>query len=248
MKLLWLVPLAACAGVHGQASTHETVLVPDGAFEMGCHQAVDPNCNPDEMPYHTVSLLAFRIDRTEVTQAEYAACVATGACTVPAASYDPVATPDLPVSYVSWFQADTYCRAQPGGSLPTEAQWEKAARGTDDRIYPWGDDPPTCELANFADCGGAVVPVGMYPAGASPYGALDMAGNVAEWVDDWYDAGFYAVSPSEQPTGPTTGTDKIKRGGDYSRDAVDVRASRRGTPPPGDTEAEKGFRCAYPAD
>jgi formylglycine-generating enzyme required for sulfatase activity len=240
------VVLAACgSGIHADPNARDTVLVPAGGFQMGCHAAVDPSCNADELPYHTVTLSAFRIDRTEVTQRQYAAC---GACTEPVANYQPAQTPERPVTNVSWFQADAYCRSLPGGALPTEAQWEKAARGTDDRIYPWGDDVPTCELTNFGDCGGAVQAVGTYPAGASPYGALDMAGNVAEWVDDWYDAAGYSTSTTDDPTGPATGTNKVKRGGDYSRAPTDLRASRRGYPPPGDGEDEKGFRCAFPAN
>lgn len=236
--------VASCGGgVSSQPSTGgKMVTVPAGAFQMGCHQATDSSCNPDELPYHEVMLAAFQIDETELTQASYAECVAAGMCDAPAANYDPVAHPDYPVTNVSWFQADAFC-AWAGKRLPTEAEWEKAARGTDDRVYPWGSVPPTCDLANFKGCGDAVLPVAMHLTGASPYGALDMSGNVAEWVADWYAADYFQVSPPSDPQGPATGTNRVLRGGDYSRDIVDIRAGRRKAPPPGDAEAEKGIRC-----
>lgn len=245
MKRLLLV-LAACgSGVSHDPAHEDMVAVPAGAFQMGCHMATDPSCEPDEVPYHVVQLAAFQIDRTEVTQRAYQDCVAAGACTKPAAGFDPTATPEQPVSSVSWFQADAYC-TWAGKHLPTEAQWEKAARGTDDRVYPWGNAAPTCDLANFKDCGELVQDVAMHPSGASPYGALDMAGNVAEWVADWYAADYYTTSAADDPPGPTDGTNKVTRGGDFSRSAIDIRVVVRREPPPGDVEAEKGFRCAAP--
>jgi formylglycine-generating enzyme required for sulfatase activity len=225
-----LLLLAACgSGVSHDPVTDDMVAVPSGGFEMGCHMATDPSCEPDELPYHVVDLAAFHIDRTEVTEAAY--------------GMDPAS--QKPVTNVSWFQADAFCKSL-GKRLPTEAEWEKAARGTDDRVYPWGNDAPTCELANFKDCGEVVGDVGMHPAGASPYGALDMAGNVAEWVADWYGSDYYATSPAADPTGPSDGTNKVTRGGDYSRSATDIRVAVRREPPPGDVESEKGFRCAAP--
>lgn len=204
-----LLLLAACgSGVSHDPATDDMVAVPAGGFEMGCHMATDPSCEPDELPYHVVTLAAFHIDRTEVTEAAYGT--------------DP--SSHKPATSVSWFEADAYCRSI-GKRLPTEAEWEKAARGTDDRVYPWGNDAPTCELANFKDCGEMVEDVGMHPAGASPYGALDMAGNVEEWVADWY--GAYPSVALTNPTGPATGIQRVLRGGSFISSAAEIRTSYR---------------------
>ena len=142
------------------------VTVPAGEFSMGCHMEDNDLCNLDEAPEHPVNLSAFLIDRTEVTQMAYVECLEQGACTEPegspACGFDPAANGDLPVGCVTWHQANDYCRWA-GKRLPTEAEWEKAARGSDGRAFPWGDDPPDCELANFADCAGGVQPVGGFP-------------------------------------------------------------------------------------
>jgi formylglycine-generating enzyme required for sulfatase activity len=222
-----------------------TVGVPATTFMMGCHQAIDPNCDADESPYHAVTLAAYAIDRTEVTQMAYQQCVAASACTLPFTNFDPAGHAAFPVTNVSWMQAATYC-AFVGARLPTEAEWELAARGTDGRVYPWGNAPADCTLANIAGtgCPGYVEPVGSHPSGASPYGALDMAGNVWEWTADYYDATYYATSPSTAPTGPTTGTNRTYRGGSYGNDATLARASNRAsTYSPGVGGSGLGFRC-----
>jgi hypothetical protein len=175
----------------------------------------------------------------------YETCVAAGVCDVP--PMDDHALSGKPV-VVTWSAAQAYCRWV-GGRLPTEAEWEKAARGTDARVYPWGNEQPYCSCANYASLEGpcAVGPAdaGSYPAGASPYGVLDMAGNVAEWVGDWHDPGYYAVSPAENPHGPGSGQYRVARGGSWEDFYAYIRVAERVAYPP--EEVALGFRCVVPA-
>ncbi len=231
----------------GPRADASMVTVPAGPFQMGCTDDRG-GCMEGgmDLPAHTVVLSAFEIDRTEVTQAAYSACVAAGACTRPGGrSYSPGRKPALPVTGVSWEQAARYC-AWAGKRLPTEAEWEKAARGTDARTYPWGDAAPTCSLATFEGCGDGPRPVGSTPAGASPYGALDLAGNVQEWVADFYSLTYYAVSPARDPTGPGSGNSGHSvRGGGFAYDAWHIRSAVR-LWDPGSPAEDLGFRCAKP--
>jgi len=225
----------------GNAPAGDMVSVPAGDFTMGCG-GTDTQCRDDEKPSHVVTLVAFEIDRTEVTQDQYAACVQAKACAPPSCAWD-CTTTDSPAGCVAWPEAKNYC-AWAGKRLPTEAEWEKAARGTDGRLYPWGNDAPDCTHANMASCGAHAEPVGMLPAGASPYGALDMAGNVVEMVADWYDVGFYQVSPQDNPTGPATGNRYGGRGGGYKSEPAWQRASSRDWYDLTDASEPLGFRCA----
>jgi formylglycine-generating enzyme required for sulfatase activity len=209
----------------------------------------------DEEPVHTVFLDAFWIDQTEVTNAMYAACVHAGACQpptdtpnkLPRMRYGNPEFADYPVTNIDSTAAEAYC-AWAGGRLPTEAEWEKAARGTDGRLYPWGNDSPICSLSNsspnFTACLGDTSPVGSIPAGASPYGAFDMAGNVYEWVADWYGEAYYSRSPSNNPTGPDSGEMRLVRGGAFHLNDAGIRSTDRQTIHPWGISATVGFRCA----
>jgi formylglycine-generating enzyme required for sulfatase activity len=223
------------------AQPADMVAVPAAQFSMGC-SPMDTQCRDDEKPQHVVTLQAFQIDRTEVSQDQYTACVEAKACSAPKCDWD-CTKATYPAGCLDWSQAKAYC-AWAGKRLPTEAEWEMAARGTDGRIYPWGDAPPDCTLANVAACGGQPEPVGMIPAGASPYGALDMAGNVVEMVADWFDVSYYSTSPATDPTGPAAGTKYGGRGGGYKSEPIWQRASSRDWYNTWDATEPLGFRCA----
>jgi eukaryotic-like serine/threonine-protein kinase len=220
------------------------VYVPAGNFLMGSSDS-DSQARSNEKPQHTVYLDAYWIDKTEVTQEMYDHCVASGECRKPACSNG---GSNYPVICVTSEDAGNYC-TWAERRLPTEAEWEKAARGTDGRLYPWGNNPPDPTLANFNLNINDTTAVGNYPAGASPYGALDMAGNAWEWVNDWYDSGYYRVSPLRNPTGPATGTDKVLKGGSGAT-LPGTSAWRTGPLPVtgGYMALSFGFRCAAAPD
>lgn len=220
------------------------VYIPGGRFAMG--SPADHGA-PDEHPQHTVLLRGYCLDRTEATVDAYTRCVRAGACTRPVATLPEGAQP---VSGVDWGQSDAFCRYV-GGRLPTEAEWEFAARGTDGRRYPWGDeDPAGCERLDWVygneSCGG-VGPsaVGAHPTGASPFGVLDLAGNVWEWTADWY-ARQYDAATQENPTGPLEGSARVTRGGGFNNDQIERhRATFREGQHPNFHDYDLGVRCAY---
>jgi formylglycine-generating enzyme required for sulfatase activity len=221
------------------------VYVPAGSFEMGSDAGWD-----SEKPIHTVFLKDYWIDQTEVTNAQYNLCVHAGACESPSSLdsftrnsyYDNPDFANYPVIWVSWYDATAYCEWA-GRRLPTEAEWEKAARDEDGRTYPWGEEI-RCDLASYIDCTQDTTAVGSYPGGASPYGVLDMAGNVWEWVADWYYVKYYDNSPLDYPKGPDSGAYRVVRGGSWNDYDWYLRSSSRFSYFPDNTRSSVGFRCA----
>jgi eukaryotic-like serine/threonine-protein kinase len=220
------------------------VYVPAGTFKMGSDTG-----ESGEKPVHDVTLDAFWIDRTEVTNAQYAKCVSAHQCDAPSSTksatrdsyYGNSQYDNYPVIYVSWNDADKYCKWA-GGQLPSEAQWEYAARGPQSFTYPWGDAPPDKERLNYNQTVGDTTEVGSYPQGKSWVGALDLAGNVWEWVEDWYQS-QYPAGPQTNPTGPTSGDVRVLRGGSWNTDASYVRTAYRIGSAPGSRDVIIGFRC-----
>ncbi len=208
------------------------MLIPEGVLHMGGY---DVRRAPNEVPDHDVTIDAFWMDQLEVTNAMFHLCVEAGACPPPQSlksqrrtSYfnDPEFN-DYPVVYVTWGQARAYCQWA-GRRLPTEAEWERAGRGDDFRTFPWGEDKANGTLVNFNMLVGDTSRVGSYPAGASPFGVLDMAGNVAEWVNDFY--GFnYSLTTVLDPAGPETSAtfNRVVRGGSLGDAEINIRVSKR---------------------
>ena len=222
------------------------LYVPAGEFTMGSSSGFD-----NERPAHTVYLDEFWIDQTEVTIHMYSLCVKAKICKEPIikrsfryANY--YGSPDFekyPVIHVDWNMAKTYCEWA-DRRLPTEAEWEKAARGDQALTYPWGNEEPNHHLLNFDNPIGELTAVGSYPNGASPYGALDMAGNAWEWVADWYSETYYASSPTSNPLGPKSGQERVLKGGSWLDNSIRVRSSNRNHARPDDACVNCGFRCA----
>ena len=250
--------LAVCDGDcvaydTSDCSDRTMVYVPAGPFTMGCNATVDFACASDELPSHEVWLDEFWIDRTEVTAGEYKECMDADECSYSAShvsdrTYDN-GMDDHAINLVMWSQATAYC-AWREKRLPTEAEWEKAARGVGGSVYPWGNDEPACELAWYDPCpGNTVEPVGSLELGMSPYGALDMAGNVYEWVSDYYFADYYQVSPAGgwvNPQGPENELYRVVRGGSYNWWVSSLRASERSSQNLTAYSRHIGFRCVKP--
>lgn len=230
-------------------------LVPAGTFIMGSDAA---NSYPKERPAHEVYLDAFYLDLTEVTNLYYIQCVQDGPCTPPI-NKNSVNHPsyfstqfdtyhDYPVINIDWNQAEQYCEWR-GGRLPTEAQWEKGARWDpatgQSRIFPWDGLLLNDARVNFASHIGETAKIGSYPRGASALGLLDMAGNVAEWVYDWYQDDYYEHSPHDNPMGPETGQAKVFRGGSYEDPGAQLTTTFRQAAGPKTTFMTVGFRCAW---
>lgn len=216
------------------------VAVPGGPFTMG-RGGLD---NPE----HQVTLSDFWIYSTKVTNQQYAFCVLLGQCTPPDAkdnaNYTDPKWKSFPVVGVNWSQADAYCKFV-HGELPTEAQWEKTARGPVDvaNIYPWGNNAPVCDVLNFNNCVGKTTRVDHYLQGASYYSALDMEGNAFEWAADWYDFLYYKKSTAQDPMGPDVGTERSVRSAGYKAVVDQVQAAVRFKANPNDHRRDLGFRC-----
>lgn len=229
--------------------------VPAGPFLRGCDE---PPCEEDEGPSSEITLSGFAIDRHEVSVADYQGCViaSESACELPAQAWEwegsafnfgAPGREEHPINGLTWAQARSYCERQ-GKRLPTEAEWEKAARGLEGARYPWGDASPTCARAHL-DIGGPgcdtdqTSPVGFLEPGASPFGAIDMAGNVAEWTADYFEPDYYAASPNEDPPGPDSGEQHVVRGGGWLSGPGAARTSARAGMPEG-PHVDVGVRCA----
>ncbi len=235
------------------------VPVPAGPFPMGVPKG-DRDGGRDEYPRHEVYLDTYYIDKFEVTNGRYLEFVRATGHRPPQNVKDPSrnlwqgglmpeSIADRPVINVDWYDAEAYCKWA-GKHLPTEAEWEKAARGTDDRRFPWGNVEPTHKHLNYNQRWQGektLMPVGSYAAGKSPFGAYDMAGNVWEWVADWYDPLYYEQSPERNPKGPELGTHKVLRSSGWEVETPLVRSVTRVKSDPLNRNHSTGFRCAADA-
>jgi formylglycine-generating enzyme required for sulfatase activity len=220
------------------------VLVPAGEFTMGSATG-----DADELPVHKVYVGAFFMDKHQLSVGQYARFLEATHHERPPdwTTMNKPQNQNRPVANVDWAEADAYCKWA-GKRLPTEAEWEKAARGTDGRVYPWGNEPPTRFHANSGkevwSNHSALTPVGTFEEGKSPYGVYDMAGNVWEWVSDWYDSEYYQLSPPQNPSGPRKGSHKVVRGGSWGSNGItDLRSSDREIHLPSFRGFGTGFRC-----
>ena len=232
-------------------------LIPEGSFAMGVPKAARDG-GVDERPNHEVFVDGFYMDIYETTNGRYLEFVTETGHRVPQHPTDstrglwqgnmmPASVTNLPVINVDWFDAEAYCRWA-GKRLPTEAEWEKAAKGDNDWRFAWGDIEPTTEHANFNQIGwrgeSTLAQVGGYEKGKSPYGVYDVAGNVWEWVSDWYQVDYYAQSPTHNPQGPETGKYKALRSSGWQGETPQMRVFTRIKSLPNDRNNSTGFRCA----
>lgn len=235
------------------------VLIPSGSFTMGSNDGL-----PSERPEHSVTLDSYAIDQYEVSLQLYRRFLQEAQHDAPPTWDDEAAETvgDRPAVGMSWSDATAYC-AWAGKRLPTEAEWEKAARGTDGRRYPWGHMQPFVDIANYnrgvwvseaitlggvaGGVEGMSVRHGLKAGGRSPYGLHHMAGNAAEWVADWYDREYYGKSPEKNPTGPASGEKRVLRGGSWADLPAALRVSARFSAEPDFQDRTIGFRCAMDA-
>ncbi|MFO0707945.1 MAG: formylglycine-generating enzyme family protein [Nitrospira sp.] len=259
----FVIPALALAGalekeIKGKDGV-PMVLVPEGAFPMGVPQG-DRDGGRDEYPRHDVFVDNFYIDKYEMTNGRYLEFVKATGHRIPQNPKNPTrnlwqgdtiteSLAERPVVNVDWNDAAAYCKWA-GKRLPTEAEWEKAAKGTADRRFPWGNVEPTNKHLNFNQQWigeKTLMPVGSYEAGKSPFGVYDMAGNVWEWVNDWYDPRYYEKSPAKNPPGPETGTKRVLRGSGWQNETPTVRIFTRVESDPDIRNESTGFRCAMDA-
>jgi formylglycine-generating enzyme required for sulfatase activity len=262
LLLVLLALIAGCSKLVRSPGNVQSdmVFVPAGEFIMG-----DDEGDDDEKPEREVFLDAFHIDKYEVTNAQYKECVDAGACNPPArisspshlSYYDNPEFDDYPVIWVSWDDAQTYCKWR-GKRLPTEAEWEKAARGTDERLWPWGNSEPDESKLNLCDVNclydwkeshiddgyADTAPVGSFEAGKSPYGVYNMGGNIREWVADWFTPDYYRNAPDRNPPGPSSGIGKALRGGSWRSNIPVTLSTYRLWYDPEVKDEYIGFRCA----
>lgn len=212
-----------------------------------CSEGIMTQLFAAETPQRRIYVSAFGIDRTEVTREAWQRCVDAGRCPPPRiGDATPLSGPQMPVTGVDFHESESYC-AFVGGRLPTETEWERAARGSDGRRFPWGWQYND-RLANHAsaiDAHRYTAPVGSFPQGASPHGLLDMAGNVWEWTRDHYDPTSYRTGLDVDPRGTTTGGERVIRGGSWRSLGHQMRVSMRLPKPAGSSDPDLGLRCAY---
>lgn len=224
--------------------------VPAGEFLMGAASGSDPFAEQWERPAHRVRLSAFWIETTEVSNARYALCVAEGGCALPVKDgsrtrpnyYTNPQYNEYPMVNVTHTQAAAFC-AWAGGRLPTEAEWEYVARFNDGRLYPWGNEQDLGRGQFGRPEGADTEQVGSFLTGASALGVLNLAGNVWEWMADWYDPDYYSASPEQDPRGPATGKERVVRGGAFATDPQFVRNTNRFALDPEKGYTNVGFRC-----